>query len=73
MRFHFPVIIIDENYRSENTYGLSIRALAAALEKERLEVLGVTSFGDLTSFAQQQSARLRLHPVDRRRGTGARA
>jgi len=55
MRFHFPVIIIDENYRSENTYGLSIRALAAALEKERLEVLGVTSFGDLTSFAQQQS------------------
>jgi arginine decarboxylase len=49
------VIIIDENYRSENTYGLSIRALAAALEKERLEVLGVTSFGDLTSFAQQQS------------------
>ena len=55
MRFHFPVIIIDENYRSENTYGLSIRALAAALERERLEVLGVTSFGDLTSFAQQQS------------------
>ena len=55
MRFHFPIIIIDENYRSENTYGLSIRALAAALEKERLEVLGVTSFGDLTSFAQQQS------------------
>jgi len=55
MRFHFPVIIIDEHYRSENTYGLSIRALAAALEKERLEVLGVTSFGDLTSFAQQQS------------------
>jgi arginine decarboxylase len=55
MRFHFPVIIIDEDFRSENTYGLSIRALASALEKERLEVLGVTSFGDLTSFAQQQS------------------
>ncbi len=55
MRFHFPVIIIDEDFRSENTSGLGIRALAAALEKEGLEVLGVTSYGDLTSFAQQQS------------------
>ena len=55
MRFHFPVIIIDEDFRSENTSGLGIRALADALEKEGLEVLGVTSYGDLTSFAQQQS------------------
>ncbi len=55
MRFHFPIIIIDEDFRSENTSGLGIRALAAALEKEGLEVLGVTSYGDLTSFAQQQS------------------
>ena len=55
MRFHFPVIIIDEDFRSENTSGLGIRALAEAIEKEGLEVLGVTSYGDLTSFAQQQS------------------
>ncbi len=55
MRFHFPVIIIDEDFRSENTSGLGIRALADAMEKEGLEVLGVTSYGDLTSFAQQQS------------------
>ncbi len=55
MRFHFPIIIIDEDFRSENSSGLGIRALAAALEKEGLEVLGVTSYGDLTSFAQQQS------------------
>ena len=55
MRFHFPVIIIDEDFRSENTSGLGIRALADAIEKEGLEVLGVTSYGDLTSFAQQQS------------------
>ena len=55
MRFHFPIIIIDEDFRSENTSGLGIRALAEALEKEGLEVLGVTSYGDLTSFAQQQS------------------
>ena len=55
MRFHFPVIIIDEDFRSENASGLGIRALAAAMEKQGLEVLGVTSFGDLSSFAQQQS------------------
>ncbi|HQR04179.1 MAG: arginine/lysine/ornithine decarboxylase [Proteobacteria bacterium] len=55
MRFHFPVIIIDEDFRSENASGLGIRALAKALEEEGLEVLGVTSYGDLTSFAQQQS------------------
>ncbi|MCX9155061.1 arginine/lysine/ornithine decarboxylase [Niveibacterium sp. 24ML] len=55
MRFQFPVIIIDEDFRSENASGLGIRALADALEKEGMEVLGVTSYGDLTSFAQQQS------------------
>ena len=55
MRFHFPIIIIDEDFRSENTSGLGIRALAKAIEDESMEVLGVTSYGDLTSFAQQQS------------------
>ena len=54
-RFHFPIVIIDEDYRSENTSGLSIRALAQAIEKEGFEVLGVTSYGDLSQFAQQQS------------------
>jgi arginine decarboxylase len=55
MRFHFPIIIIDEDFRSENASGLGIRALADAIQKEGLDVLGVTSYGDLTSFAQQQS------------------
>lgn len=55
MRFHFPIIIIDEDFRSENTSGFGIRALAKAIEEEGMEVLGVTSYGDLTSFAQQQS------------------
>ncbi len=55
MRFNFPVIVIDEDFRSENTSGLGIRALAEAIEKEGLQVLGVTSYGDLSSFAQQQS------------------
>jgi arginine decarboxylase len=55
MRFRFPVVIIDEDFRSENASGLGIRALATAIEAEGLEVLGVTSFGDVASFAQQQS------------------
>ena len=55
MKFRFPIIIIDEDFRSENTSGLGIRALAAAIEKEGLEILGVTSYGDLSQFAQQQS------------------
>ncbi|HSI38267.1 MAG TPA: arginine/lysine/ornithine decarboxylase [Methylotenera sp.] len=55
MKFRFPVIIIDEDFRSENSSGLGIRVLAKAIEEEGIEVLGVTSYGDLTSFAQQQS------------------
>jgi len=55
MKFRFPVVIIDEDFRSENTSGFGIRALAKALEEEGMEVLGVTSYGDLSSFAQQQS------------------
>jgi arginine decarboxylase len=55
MRFRFPVVIIDEDFRSENASGLGIRTLAEAIEKEGMEVLGVTNFGDLTSFAQQQA------------------
>ncbi len=55
MKFNFPIIIIDEDYRSENASGHGIRALADAIEKEGIEVVGMTSYGDLTSFAQQQS------------------
>ena len=55
MKFNFPVVIIDEDFKSENSSGLGIRVLAKAIEKENFEVLGVTSYGDLTSFAQQQS------------------
>ena len=55
MRFRFPIVIIDEDFRSENASGLGIRALAKAIEGEGVEVIGVTSYGDLSSFAQQQS------------------
>ncbi len=55
MKFRFPVVIIDEDFRSENTSGLGIRVLANALEADGIEVLGVTSYVDMASFAQQQS------------------
>ncbi|MDR2209320.1 MAG: arginine/lysine/ornithine decarboxylase [Azoarcus sp.] len=55
MRFNFPIIIIDEDFRSDNASGLGIRGLVEAIGKEDMDVLGVTSYGDLTSFAQQQS------------------
>ncbi len=55
MKFRFPILIIDEDFRSENTSGLGIRALAQAIEGEGAEVIGATSYGDLSQFAQQQS------------------
>lgn len=55
MKFRFPIVIIDEDFRSENTSGLGIRALADAMVQEGAEVVGVTSYGDLSQFAQQQS------------------
>jgi arginine decarboxylase len=55
MKFRFPIVIIDEDFRSENTSGLGIRALADAIQGEGYEVMGATSYGDLSQFAQQQS------------------
>jgi len=55
MRFNFPIYIIDEDFRSENASGLGIRALAKMITELGYEVVGVTNYGDLSSFAQQQS------------------
>ncbi|MDR1349969.1 MAG: hypothetical protein LBJ59_04160 [Zoogloeaceae bacterium] len=42
MRFHFPVIIIDEDFRSENASGSGIRLLADALISKYQGQVGVT-------------------------------
>ena len=55
MKFRFPIVVIDEDFRSENISGSGIRDLAEAIEAEGMEVLGLTSYGDLTSFAQQSA------------------
>ena len=55
MKLKFPVVVIDEDFRSENISGSGIRDLAESIENEGVEVLGLTSYGDLTSFAQQSA------------------
>jgi len=55
MKFRFPIVIIDEDFHSDNSSGLGIRAVADAIKSEGFEVLGTTSYGDLSKFAQQQS------------------
>ena len=55
MKFRFPVVVIDEDFRSENISGSGIRDLADAISKEGMEIVGLTSYGDLTAFAQQAS------------------
>ena len=39
MKFRFPIVIIDEDFRSENASGLGIRALAAAIEKKGIFIV----------------------------------
>ena len=55
MKFRFPVVVIDEDFRSENISGSGIRDLADAISNQGMEVVGFTSYGDLTAFAQQAS------------------
>ena len=55
MKYHFPIVIIDEDYHSENVSGLGIRDLAQAIEAQDIEVRAVTAFSDLTSLARQAS------------------
>jgi len=49
MKFRFPIVIIDEDFRSENVSGSGIRALAKAMVDEGMDVLGVTGYGDLAA------------------------
>lgn len=55
MNFRFPVIVIDEDFRTENISGSGIRDLAEAISHQGYEVVGYTSYVDLSAFAQQAS------------------
>ncbi len=53
MKFRFPVIIIDEDWKSESSSGLGIRALAKAIEDQGIEVVGGFTYIDVTMVANQ--------------------
>lgn len=55
MKYHFPIVIIDEDYHSENVSGLGIRDLAQAIEGQRMPVRAVTAFAEMASLAKQAS------------------
>ncbi|MFM8881711.1 MAG: Orn/Lys/Arg decarboxylase N-terminal domain-containing protein, partial [Betaproteobacteria bacterium] len=53
MKFRFPVVIIDEDWRSDSASGLGIRALAKALEEQHMEVVGGFTYVDVGMVANQ--------------------
>jgi len=55
MKFRFPIVIIDKDFGADNASGVSIRELSKAIQSQGVQVLGATSYGDHSKFAQQQS------------------
>jgi arginine decarboxylase len=55
MKFRFPVVIIDEDWRAESSSGLGIRALAKALEDQGMEVVGGFTYVDVGMVANQSA------------------
>ena len=55
MKYNFPIVIIAEDYHSENVSGLGIRDLAHAIETQRMAVRAVTTFAEMASLAKQAS------------------
>ncbi len=55
MKFRFPIVIIDEDWRAESSSGLGIRALARALEEQGMEVVGGFTYTDVGMVANQSA------------------
>jgi arginine decarboxylase len=53
MKFRFPVVIIDEDWKSDSASGLGIRALGKALEEQGMEVVGGFTYIDVGMVANQ--------------------
>jgi arginine decarboxylase len=53
MKYRFPIIIIDEDWKAESASGLGIRALAKAIEEQGYEVVGGFTYVDVTMVANQ--------------------
>ncbi len=53
MKFRFPIVIIDEDWKAESASGLGIRALAKAIEDQGMEVVGGFTYIDVAMVANQ--------------------
>jgi arginine decarboxylase len=53
MKFRFPIVIIDEDWRAESASGLGIRAVGKALEETGWEVIGGFTYTDVGLVANQ--------------------
>jgi arginine decarboxylase len=53
MKYRFPIVIIDEDWKAESASGLGIRALAKAIEEQGYEVVGGFTYVDVTMVANQ--------------------
>jgi len=53
MKFRFPIVIIDEDWRADSASGLGIRALAKAIEDQGTEVVGGFTYYDVAMVATQ--------------------
>ena len=55
MNFNLPVIILDEDFGSDNASGTGIRMLADALRGAGMDVASYTAYGPHSGFAQMES------------------
>ena len=55
MKFRFPLVLIGQHLRADTSTGESVRALAAAIEREGAEVHWLDRYDDLAALAQQQN------------------
>ena len=53
MKFNFPVIIVDKDFRTDNLSGSGMRDLAEAIEQEGTTVVAATHANDFLGLAQQ--------------------
>ncbi|MBW6493414.1 MAG: arginine/lysine/ornithine decarboxylase [Burkholderiaceae bacterium] len=53
MKFRFPIVIIDEDWKSDSASGLGVRALAKAIEEQGMDVVGGFTYVDVAMVAHQ--------------------
>lgn len=53
MKFRFPIVVIDEDWKADSASGLGIRALAKAIEEQDMEVVGGFTYTDVAMVANQ--------------------